>query len=133
MKQMSDKDFVDSSIDKMLLDVEKKGFSSCIEYTVTNITDSSSKGYELAVEIYNAQKRIELGRCYEVLLENIDNEQFKPIVQRLAQDLSHNEMITQIAESIIDEEDSGKGNSQERSIKLAEKKHEIKEVLDSVS
>ncbi len=133
LKQVNDESFIDESIDTMLLDVDQKGFSGCIEYTVTNLTDCNSIGYELAVQIYNAQKRINLSKCYSVLVDNVDNAKFSKLIQRLAQDLNHDELITKIAEEDLpqDLKDADK-SSTEYINKMAEIKNEIKKTLDSV-
>lgn len=133
LKQINDATFIDDSIDTMLLDVDQKGFSGCIEYTVTNLTDCNSIGYELAVQIYNAQKRNNLSKCYSVLVDNVDNTKFSKLIQRLAQDLNHDELITKIAEEDLpqDVKDADK-NSIEYNNKMAEIKNEIKQILDSV-
>ena len=133
LKQVNAESFIDESIDTMLLDVDQKGFSGCIEYTVTNLTDCNSIGYELAVQIYNAQKRINLSKCYSVLVDNVDNAKFSKLIQRLAQDLNHDELITKIAEEDLpqDLKDADK-SSTEYINKMAEIKNEIKQTLDSV-
>lgn len=120
-------DFINESVDEMLLDVDQKGFSSCIEYAVTNLNDCSSTGYELAVQIYNAQKRINLSECYSVLAENANNSAYSKLVQRLALDLNHDELITKIAEERLAQESKQSDNNRK-----AEIKNEVKKKLDSV-
>lgn len=133
LKQINDETFIYESIDTMLLDVDQKGFSGCIEYTVTNLTDCNSIGYELAVQIYNAQKRINLSKCYSVLVDNVDNAKFSKLVQRLAQDLNHDELITKIAkEDLSQDVKDADNNSAEYINKIAEIKNEVKQTLDSV-
>lgn len=125
--------FIDESVDTMLLNVDQKGFSSCIEYAVTNLIDCNSTGYELAVQIYNAQKRINLPECYSVLVENADNSKFSKLIQRLAQDLNHDELITKIAEEELSQDlKQADRNSIEYINEIAEIKNEIKLTLDSV-
>lgn len=133
LKHIDENAFIDESVDTMLLNVDQKGFSGCIEYTVTNLTDCDSTGYELAVQIYNAQKRINLSKCYSVLVENVGNTKFNKLIQRLAQDLNHDELITKIAEENLPQElkDTDR-NGTEYINNMAEIKNEIKQTLDSV-
>lgn len=133
LKRINGNSFIAESVDTMLLDVDQKGFSSCIEYTVTNLTDCDSIGYELAVQIYNAQKRTNLSKCYSVLVENADNSKYGKLIQRLAQDLNHDELITKIAEEELPQEfKQSDKNSSEYTNKIAEIKNDIKITLDSV-
>lgn len=133
LKYIDDNEFIADSVDAMLLDVEQKGFSSCIEYTVTNLSDCNSTGYELAVQIYNSQKRTNLSECYAALIEYAENLKYSKLVQRLAQDLDHDELITKIAEEKLTQElKLSDKNSVEYTNKLAELKNEIKITIDSV-
>lgn len=132
LKHIDDAEFIAESVDRMLLDVEMKGFSSCVENTVTSLNECESTGYKLAEQIYNAQKRIELSKCYGVLLENINNREYSKLVKRLAQDLNHDEMITAIAEKRLPDDLKNDGGS-EYINKMAEAKNEIKQTLDSVT
>ncbi len=133
LKHIDEDSFVNESVDTLLLNVDQKGFSGCVEYTVTNLTGCDGTGYELAVQIYNAQKRINLSKCYSVLVENLGNTKFNKLLQRLAQDLNHDELITKIAENDLPQElrDADK-NDAEYIIKMAEIKNGIKQTLDSV-
>lgn len=133
LKYIDDKEFIADFVDAMFLDVEQKGFSSCIEYTVTNLSDCNSTGYELAVQIYNSQKRTNLSECYAALTEYAENLKYSKLVQRLAQDLDHDELITKIAEEKLTQElKLSDKNSVEYTNKLAELKNEIKITIDSV-
>ena len=133
LKQIDDDSFIIDSVDTMLLTVDLKGFSNCIEYTVTNLTDCDSTGYELAVQIYNAQKRINLLDCYSVLVDNAGNSKYRKLIQRLAQDLNHNELITIIAQEMLPQElKQADKNGSDYINKIAEIKNEIKLTLDSV-
>jgi len=132
MNQIDNNSFVNDSVDTMLLTVDLKGFSSCIEYTITHLTECNSTGYELAVQIYNAQKRINLSECYSVLVANYDDTKYGKMIQRLAQDLNHDELITKIAEEMLPQNlKQADKNSSEYNNKLAEVKNEIKLTLDS--
>lgn len=133
LKYIDDNEFIADSVDAMFLDVEQKGFSSCIEYTVTNLSDCNSIGYELAVQIYNSQKRTNLSECYAALIEYAENLKYSKLVQRLAQDLNHDELITKIAEEKLTQElKLSDKKSVEYTNKLAELKNEIKITIDSV-
>lgn len=133
LKHISSDTFINESVDTMLLAVDQKGFSSCIEYTVTNLTDCDSIGFDLAVQIYNAQKRVNLSECYDVLVANADNSKFSKLIQRLAQDLNHDELITKIAEEELPSElKQANKSSSEYTNAIVEIKNEIKITLDSV-
>ncbi len=133
LKKIESSEYIADAVDNMLLQVNSKGMSNCIKYIVTNITDCDSVGYTLAVQIYNAQNRTELVHCYEVLMEYSENEQFNKLVQRLAQDLNHDELIVQIAQSKLEADtDYNKYSTNERQIKLAEYKNEVKDVLNKI-
>ncbi|MGB4091925.1 MAG: hypothetical protein WBK46_08290, partial [Ruminococcus flavefaciens] len=133
LKHIDGDSFINDSVDTMLLTVDLKGFSNCIEYTVTNLTECDSTGFELAVQIYNAQKRINLSECYSVLVNNADDRKYNKLVQRLAQDLNHDELITKIAEERLPQEiKQADKNSSEYVNAIAELKNEIKLALDSV-
>lgn len=133
LKVMEDVNFVNDSVDTILLNVDKKGFSNCVEYIVTNLPESESLGYKLAVQIFNAQKRINLDECYAVLQENADNEEFRSLVLRLAQELNHDEIITQIAElNAKNDSEINSSDTNQYNIRMAEIKHEIKEFLDNI-
>lgn len=143
LKYIDSSFFIEESVDTMFLTVDQKGFSSCIEYTVTNLNDCNSTGYELAVQIYNAQKRQELPMCYSVLKENVSNSKYSKLVQRLAKDLNNDELITKIADNEFKQKgkESDKNNDVEKIDKnsdeyiqgIAEIKNQIKITLDSVS
>lgn len=133
LKQIDGDSFINDSVDTMLLTVDIKGFSNCIEYTVTNLTECDGTGYELAVQIYNAQKRIDLSECYSILVTNTGDSKYSKLIQRLAQDLNHYEIITKIAEEKLPQElKQADKNSSEYVNKIAEIKNEIKLTLDSV-
>ena len=133
LKQIDGDSFINDSVDTILLTVDLKGFSNCIEYTVTNLPECDSTGYELAVQIYNAQKRIKLSECYSVLVNNADDSKYSKLIQRLAQDLNHDELITKIAEDKLPQElKQADKNSIEYINAIAEIKNEIKLMLDSV-
>lgn len=133
LNRIEETSFINESVDDMLLNVDQKGFSSCVEYTVTTLSDCNSTGYELAIQIYNAQKRISLTKCYSVLVETADETKFSSLIQRLAQDLNHDELITKIAEEQLpaDIKQADKNNSKYIN-QIAEIKNEIKNTLDSV-
>lgn len=133
LKHIDGYSFINDSVDTMLLTVDLKGFSNCIEYTVTNLTECDSTGFELAVQIYNAQKRINLSECYSVLVNNAGDSKYNKLIQRLAQDLNHDELITKIAEEKLPQEiKQAEKNSSEYLNAIAEIKNEIKLTLDSV-
>ena len=133
LKYINEDSFINDSVDTLLLTVDQKGFSSCVEYMVTGLYECDSTGYELAVQIYNAQKRVNLSECYHVLTENVDNVEFSKLVQRLAQDLDHDELITKIAEEQLPQDiKQADKNSREYINKIAELKNEIRITLDSV-
>lgn len=98
LTQMNNTKFINDSVDQMLLSVDQKELSSCIENTVTGLPNCSSDGYKIAVQIYNAQKRQNLLECYNMLVDNTDNKNLNRLVSRLAQDLNHDEQINSIAE-----------------------------------
>ena len=134
LNNLEDNDFVGEAVDQMLLDVEMKGFSNCIENTVTSINECSSKGYELSVQIYNAQKRTDLSKCYSVLLENAADTKYSKLTKRLAQDLNHDELITIIAENLIPSDLKKEGStSSEYSRMKVELKQEIRQNLDDIT
>lgn len=133
LKHIGDEAFVDESVDTILLTVDQKDFSRSIEYTVTNLTDCGSTGFELAAQIYNAQNRINLSQCYSVLVDHAGNTEFGKLVQRLAQDLNHDEIITKIAEEkLTDEIRQSDPNSTEYINAMAENKNDIKIAIDGV-
>lgn len=133
LKQIDSDSFINDSVDTMLLTVDLKGFSNCIEYTVTNLTECDGTGYKLAVKIYNAQKRINLLECYSILVTNAIDSKYSKLNQRLAQVLNHDEIITKIAEEKLPQElKQADKNSIEYVNKIAEIKNEIKLTLDSV-
>lgn len=131
LNEISSKGFIADSADKLMLEVEQKGFSNCIEYTVTHLDNCDSVGYDLAVQIYNAQNRKNLSECYQVLSENADNHKYDKLIKRLAQDLNHDEFISKIAEESVTT--NAEKDSTEYFNAIAEKKNEIKILLDSIS
>ncbi len=133
LKLAGDSRFVGDSVNSILLKVDQKGLSSCVENVVTKLPDCSSVGYELAVNINNAQKRMNLSECYSVLVKYADSEYFSRLTQRLARDLNHEALITKIAEDAMpDTLKSIDKNSKEYTNAIAEIKYEIKSTIDSV-
>ena len=137
LKYIESEDFINDSVDTILLTVDQKRLSKCIEYTVTNLTECNSVGHELAVQIFNAQKRINLLECYSVLENYADNTgestKYGMLIQRLAQDLNHDELITQIAEEkLLQEMGDVDKKSTEYVNKMAENKNDIKNTLEAV-
>lgn len=133
LKRIGDKQFTAESVNTLLLEVEQKGFINCIEYTVTKLPGTEGIGYVLAVQIYNAQRRTNLNRCYSVLCEYADNKAFGKLTQRLASDLNHDTLITKIAEERIAEEmHVADKTSAAYKNRLVEIKYEISETLQNV-
>ena len=133
LRQVSDSNFVAESVDRLLLQVDQKGLSSCIKNIVTKLPDCTSVGYELAVNIDNAQKRMNLSECYAVLVKHADNRNFTRLTQRLAQDLNHEALITKIAEENMPRELKWTDkSSKEYTNTIAEIKYEIKTAIDTV-
>lgn len=133
LKEVGDGSFVAESVNNILLNVEQKGFINCIEYTVPNLTGCSGIGYELATQIYNAQKRTQLSECYSVLLKHADNTVFAVLTHRLAQDLNHDALITKIAEEqMAKEQPNMDKNSQDYKSRMVEIKYEINSNLQAV-
>lgn len=126
LANINDLDFVGNSVDEIVLKVDKKGFSNCIQYTVTNLDSAiSSEGYLLASSIYNAQNRKNLVESYSVL-KTYSNEVggFEPMVKRLAQTINHDEIIEQLASELKNDDRS--------ELSVAEVKAEIKKVLNAI-
>ena len=66
------------------------------------------------------------------LVANYDDTKYGKMIQRLAQDLNHDELITKIAEEMLPQNlKQADKNSSEYNNKLAEVKNEIKLTLDS--
>lgn len=134
LTQMNNTKFINDSVDQMLLSVDQKELSSCIENTVTGLPNCSSDGYKIAVQIYNAQKRQNLLECYNMLVDNTDNKNLNRLVSRLAQDLNHDEQINSIAEQELKSDSNYTLLTEyETDMKLSELKNTIKQTLNNIS
>ena len=125
IRNIRDNNFVDNAADDILLNVSQRDMSRCIENLVTSSLDSNGVGYNLAIQIYNAQKRKDLMECYNVLVDNADNLRYQKLVQRLAQDLNHNTQIKIIAEEIEKTDPEGRD--------FAEIRYEIENQLSKIT
>lgn len=134
LTNMDDDEFVADAIDQMLLDVNDDDLSKTAKDIVMEIHDCDSIGYTLAEQLHNAQSGVDLSFCYSTLTEHSSNSQFGKLVQRLAKALDTYDIIQKIAiEELPQEIKQVDHDSLEYINAIAEKKKEIKNVLDSIT
>lgn len=124
---MDDIDFIEDSIDHMLLDVDK--VDDCAQKISVNErlleidSEKQKDGHKLAVHLANAKKHDHIYKCYQAVVEYETNTEFSVIIRKIASELySNDDNITLIAQNEINE-------SKDNESDLAEKKHEIKDFL----
>lgn len=130
---MNNADFINNSIDALIINVDAGDFNKSIEYIVKKFENIESEGYMFAKQIYNATTRNALYDCYAFLVENFENSKYTILIKRLARELNDDERINKIAETMIQSDAKyDTYDVSEYNIKIAEFKHEIQETLNDI-